>query len=157
MELNLFSRQGKEGKDNRPSFKHPWKIEQVENSLKCRCVRKMSGIPIDKVATQYFELDRINGTGAFNSPLKVMEMFDELKELTPRTIGYFYGDHWYLNFNKGILKRNKNTNQESFYSEETLRNKSLSVYLNLCRDPENVERDRSEPEVLSESTELETT
>jgi hypothetical protein len=116
-----------------PKTKNPWLLETVENGLRATNVKEMQdGIREDKgIPVKYFEYDRLYGTGAFTAPLKVMEMFGELQSITPRTIGYIFGDHKYLYATGGILRRNWKTKKEAFYSDETLRNENIACYMNL--------------------------
>lgn len=110
---------------------------------------KLSGLN-SSIDSQYFEYDRINGTGAFETILKVTELFDELRDITPHTIGYIYKENIYLHKNKGILKRNIETGEESFYSEESLRNENLCNYLQLSANKSD-ERNISKQKVLGYS------
>lgn len=147
-------------KSKERTIRSPWVIEEISNGLKARSVKVLNGIVIKtnkNVAVQYFEYDRIFGRGAFSTILKVMEMFDELKEVTPDTIGYIFKDQIYINYSKGILKRNNKSGEEEFYSEESLRNLSLACYLELVyQDPDHEQENTDRPALLSKSTELET-
>ena len=113
--------------------KNPWFLETVQNGLKATNVKEsVSGIRTNrKIPVQYFEYDRIFGHGAFENALKVTEMFDELKNITPKTKGYIYNGHIFLYHNNGILKVCHEDGEESFYSDDTLRNASLACYLSL--------------------------
>jgi len=141
-------------------IKGPWQIDEISNGLRARSVRLVGGHVISsnkKVPVQYFEYDRIFGRGAFagQSMLKVMDMFDALKKITPKTIGYLFKDDIYLNYDKGILKRNNSSKSEQFFSEESLRNRPLDDYLQLsCDQNPHEEEDTDRGQVLSESTEL---
>lgn len=117
---------------------NPWLLESVENGIKAtnihesaESIRQNNTVPV-----QYFEYDRLFGRNAFHSPLKVMEMFGELQEITPRTKGFIFGSHKYLYHGRGILRVNYQTGKESFYSEDTLRNENVSCYLSLVESTE---------------------
>lgn len=150
---NLFS------KSKERTIKSPWMIEEINNGLKARSVKVVGGIVVKtnkQIPVQYFEYDRIFGRGAFSTILKVMEMFDELREIAPDSIGYIFKEAIYLNYSKGILKRNNKTGDEEFYSEESLRNTALSCYLKLDYQDPDYEEHPDRTALLSESTELET-
>jgi hypothetical protein len=142
--------------------KNPWLIEQVRNGLRATVVKELINRikPFEKISPQYFENDRINGRGAYEADgiLNVMMMFDELKRLTPKTIGYVFLDNKYLYHNDGILKRNIPTSEEEYYSEKTLRNENISNFFQLTHedteDDNGTDIDREE--VHNSSTELET-
>ena len=126
--MKLFERRVKEEKT-----KNPWLLETVENGLKATnifdstdSIRPNRSIPI-----QYFEFDRLFGKGAFQTPLKVMDMFGELQDITPRTKGFIFGEHKYLYHGLGILRVNHETNEEAYFSRETLRNENVSCYLGI--------------------------
>ncbi len=116
-----------------PKTKNPWLLETVENGLRATNIKEtQDSIRADKaIPVQYFEYDRLFGGGVFETPLRVIEMFDELKDITPQTIGYIFSDHKYLYISGGILRRNHITGNESFFSDETLRNQSIACYLSL--------------------------
>ena len=121
-----------------PKTKDPWLLKAVENGLKAVNIRELTGTvrANRKFPVQYFEDDRIYGNGAFDSPMKVMDMFDELKSITPKTKGFIFWPHRYLYHNKGILKEHIETGKESFFSRETLRNEAVSCYLSLVYSQE---------------------
>lgn len=125
-----------EKKESVNKTKNPWWLEKVENGLKATNIRESSGIPDRKIPIQYFEYSRIFGKGAFTAPLKVLEMFDELKKITPQTKGFIFSDHKYLYHNSGILKVNRKNGKEAFFSQDTLRNESVSCYLELIESTE---------------------
>lgn len=116
-----------------PKTINPWLLETVENGLRATNVKELlDDIRADKtIPVKYFEYDRLQGKGAFQAPLRVMEMFSELKSITPKTIGYIFGGYKYLYISDGILRRNHETGKESFYSDETLRNQTIEVYFDL--------------------------
>lgn len=116
-----------------PKTKNPWLLETVENGLRATNVKELlDDIRADKdIPVKYFEYDRLFGGGVFDAPLRVIEMFDELKAITPKTKGYIFSGHKYLYISGGILRRNHKTGKESFFSNETLRNQSIACYLNL--------------------------
>ncbi len=150
--------------------KKPWSITKVENGL-----RAVNGNPTTvkfwptkDIPVKYYEFDRIFGKGAWSSDgvMRVMDMFDDLKRITPLTEYFIFGIHHYINRDDGILKMNRDTKKESFYSTESLRNKDLSSYFSLNYEdgPEIEEseieihgKDTASEEIYSESTELETT
>jgi len=153
--------QNREPKDQTPvnphrKVKSPWLIEEISNGLKAKNVKVIGGVVVasnKKVGVQYFEFDRIYGRGAFNSEgyLRVMDMFDELQEVTPKSIGYIFKDSIYLNYqNKGILKRNNKSGKEDFYSEESLRNENIANYLQLddCNQDSTYEEEDTDREDL---------
>jgi len=127
-ELKLFKKKDKTGK-----ITDPWFIETVENGLKATNVKVMSDrLRINrKVPIKYFEYNRIFGIGAFTSPLKVEEILKELKDETPNTKGFVFGNHKYYFLNNGLLRIEIGTEYESFYSEDTLRNQSVACYFKL--------------------------
>ncbi len=118
-----------------PKTSNPWLLETVENGLRATSVKELlDDIRADRaIPVQYFEYDRLFGDGAFREKgaLRVMRMFDELKEITPKTVGFIFGLHKYLYSGNGILRKNYETGRESFYSEETLRNQNIACYFNL--------------------------
>jgi len=121
-------------KEPRPEkTKNPWLLETVENGLRATNIKELlDDIRPDKsIPVKYFEYDRLFGGGAFTAPLKVMEMFNELQVITPKTIGYIFAGYKYLYISDGILRRNHESGRESFFSNETLRNQSIACYLNL--------------------------
>lgn len=139
----------------------PWVIEEISNGLKAKSMKLLGGmltIRNKKISVQYFEFARIYGQDAFREEgiLKVMEMFDELKAVTPKTIGYVFKDNSYINFKRGILKRNNKTGEENFYSEETLRNENISNYLQLScsTDPLDEKTDTDREEIHNQCTDL---
>lgn len=133
--LTLFK--GKTEKDRRSQKKNPWFLETVQNGLKATNVKETStGIRPTKTEVQYFEFDRIFGQGAFDVPLRMPEMFDELKEITPKTKGFIFGPHKYLYHRGGILRVRHDNGRESFFSDETLKNESVACYLNLVYSQE---------------------
>jgi len=145
------------------TVKSPWVIEEIANGLKARSVKFRNGIYVKKnkkIPVQYFENDRIFGRGVFvdDGILKVMKMFDELKNITPLTIGYIFGDNIYLNYNKGILKRSDKTGEENFYSEGTLQNEHMAHYLELSciTDPTYERKDTDRVALHGYNPELET-
>jgi len=149
------------GKENTCTVTGPWVIEEISNGLKAKSMRFAGGkltMRNKKIPIQYFEYDRIYGRLAFvdKGILKVMDMFDELKEVTPKSIGYIFKDNSYLNYdNKGILKRNNKTGEEDFYSEETLRNENIFNYLKLECDnnPPDENKDTDRSSLLSSNSE----
>lgn len=116
-----------------PTTKNPWLLETVENGLRATNIREsQDDIRPDKsIPVKYYEYDRLFGGGVFTAPLKVLEMFDELRAITPKTKGYIFAGHKYLYISGGILRKNHETGKESFFSNETLRNQSIACYLNL--------------------------
>ncbi len=122
----------------KPKTKDPWLLETVENGLRATNIREFTGmIKVNRgIPVQYFEDDRIYGHGAFDCALKVLDMFDELRDITPRTRGFIFGSHKYLYHGKGILKEHIETGRESFFSNETLMNENISCYLNLIYSQE---------------------
>ncbi len=126
-------KENKPPKDKRPQTKHPWLLETVQNGLKATNIKDLiSEIKANKkVPIQYFEYDRIFGTGVFESPLKVTALFDELRTITPRTKGYIFNGHKYLYHGAGILRISHEDGEESYFSDDTLRNASLACYLSL--------------------------
>jgi hypothetical protein len=152
---NLFPKAKEQANDG------PWVIEEISNGLKARNVTLKYGVvrtANKNIPVQFFEYDRIFGKGAFLTTgiLKVMDMFNELQELTPETSGYVFKDAIYLYHSKGILKRNNRSNSEEFYSIETLKNKALASYLKLDHQDPDYERDSNRSEVHSGCTELQT-
>lgn len=140
---------------------NPWLIEQVKNGLKAVNVKILTdSLRITKkIQTQYFENDRIYGTGAYvgESVLKVIDMFDELRAITPNTIGYIYDRRKYLYHNGGILRKDLQTKEEEFFSEKTIRNENVDNFFQLTQETdenEEYETDTTEPDVYSDSTEL---
>ena len=124
--------------DKKPKTKDPWFLESVENGLKATNVREgSSGIrPNKPVPIKYFEYDRLFGVKAYSAPLKVMEMFGELQEITPNTKGFIFGQHKYLYHEDGILRRNYKTGNEAYISGKTLLNESVSCYLGIMEPDE---------------------
>ena len=153
---NLFPKKEKECK-----IKGPWVIEEIQNGLKARSMKLVGGMVVGnnkKIPVQYFEYDRIFGRGAFDEILRVMDMFDELRNLTPRTIGYIFKENSYLHHDQGILKRNNKTKVEDYFSAESLRNENLANYLQLnCTQNPDEEEDTDRGPVHSACTELQTT
>jgi len=123
----------KERSARKTQSKNPWFLETVQNGLRATNVKEsVSGIRKNKkIPVQYFEFDRIFGHGAFENALKVTEMFDELKNITPKTKGYIYNGHVFLYHNNGILKICHKDGEESYFSDDTLRNASLACYFSL--------------------------
>lgn len=115
--------------------KNPWLLQPVENGLRATNVREMQDYcrPEKRIPVKYFEYDRLFGEGAFRSDgaLHVTKMFGELKEITPKTIGFIFGKHHYLYATNGILRKHHDTGDEAFFSDETLRNQSTICYLNI--------------------------
>jgi hypothetical protein len=153
----------KENKTNPTT--NPWLIEQVKNGLRATVVKELFDRikPFTKISPQYFENDRINGLNAYQDDgiLKVMDMFDELQVLTPKTIGYIYTDNKYLYHNGGILKRHIKTKEEEFFSAKTLRNENIDNFFQLtCREAEIIDddngTDNDRETVHEQSAELET-
>ena len=130
-------------KDTRPKTINPWFLETVQNGLKATNVKESSiGITENKkIPTQYFEYDRIFGQGAFESALKVPEMFSELQNITPKTKGFIFGRHNYFYHGNGILRIGHNAGKEAFFSDDTLRNESVACYLSLVysREEDRIE------------------
>lgn len=147
--------------DRECKVKSPWLIEQISNGLKARNVKVIGGVVVKTnkaIPIKYFMYDRIFGTGSYDTVLKVMEMFDELQDVTPRSIGYIFQNSIYLNYDRGILKRNNKTGVEDFFSEQSLRNKALADYLKLddCQqDSTYEEEDTDRADVHNTCTELE--
>lgn len=117
-------------RDKRDQTKNPWLLETVRNGLKATNIKESSaGIRENKrISVQYFEFDRIYGHHAFDSALKVTELFSELQNITPRTKGYIFGEHKYVYHGNGILKINHSTAEEEYFSDDTLRNQSVACY-----------------------------
>ena len=87
--MNLVKYKTREEKKN-PTI-NPWFLETVQNGLKATNVKESSiGITENKkIPTQYFEYDRIFGQGAFESALKVPEMFRASKHNAKNKRVYF--------------------------------------------------------------------
>jgi hypothetical protein len=124
--------------EKKPKTRNPWLLESVENGIKATNVRETTDAVREnkRVPIQYFEYDRLFGKGAFDSPLKVLELFGELQGITPRTVGYIFGRHKYLYHANGILRVNHTNGKESYYSDDTLRNESVPVYFDLIESTE---------------------
>jgi len=117
--------------------RNPWFLESVQNGLKATNIREQSQTPDRKVPVQYFENDRIFGTGAFESAMKVPELFKELTDITPKTKGFIFNGHHYLYLNDGVLRIRHSDKEESFFSEPTLRNQNVACYFSyLAYSPE---------------------
>ncbi len=115
--------------------KKPWLISRVQNGLKA-----VNGEPTlvrfsrnKKIPVKYYEYDRIYGRRAFKDDgvMKVYDLFDELKEITPKTEYFIFGDCNYINRHDGILVKNRTTKKEEFFSSATLANHNIAVYFNL--------------------------
>lgn len=120
-------------KENTCAF--PWVITKVVNGLKA-----VNGKPTavrffinKKLPVQYYEYDRIFGRGAFAETgiLRVNDLFDELKEITPFTEYFVFGENDYINRDDGILKKHHKTGAELFFSNETLQNENIANYFQL--------------------------
>ena len=118
--------------------RNPWLLESVENGLRATNIYESSESirPNKSIPVRYFEYDRLFGKGVFQSPLKVMDMFGELKAVTPRTKGFIFGDHKYYYHAQGILRINHSNGKEAFYSEDTLRNANVTCYLGIVESTE---------------------
>jgi hypothetical protein len=141
-------------RDRTPKNKTPWLITRIENGLKAVNVkdsRILGFSPVKELPTRYFEFDRIYGQGAFAGcgPLRVIELFDELREVTPRTVGYICGQYNYILRPDGIRRQNRKNMAESFFSDETLRTTSTTSFLQI----EN-EADSGESTVHGEGSEF---
>ena len=141
-------------RDKTPKHKTPWLITRISNGLKAVNVKDSPIIgyrPVKGVETKYFEYDRIYGKGAFSGAgiLKVNDLFDELRERTPMTIGYIFEPYNYLLRTDGIRQQNRETGDELFFSDETLRNSNVATFLRLTD-----ETDQSRDEVYSEGSEF---
>jgi hypothetical protein len=119
----------KERPDKKNPTRNPWFLESVQNGLKATNIREQSLTPNRSVPPQYFENDRLFGTGAFESPLKVTDFVKELNEITPRTKGLIFDGHHYLYVNGGILRIRHSDQKEAFFSDETLVNQNVACYL----------------------------
>ncbi len=140
-------------RDRTLRHKTPWLITRIANGLKAVNVKDSTVLgyrPVKGVETKYFEYDRIYGKGAFNGAgiLKVMDLFDELKILTPLTIGYIFEPYNYLLRFDGIRQQDRETGDELFFSDETLRNSNVATFLRLTDEADN-----SGEEVYSEGPE----
>jgi len=136
--LNRFKRSetpklDKVTRENKCSY--PWLITEVVNGLKA-----VNGNPTyikflvnKKLKTQYYEYDRIFGKGAFSSKgvLRVTDLFEELKRITPYTEYFIFAENDYINRDDGILKKNHRNGEEMFFSNETLQNENLANYFSL--------------------------
>lgn len=141
--------------------KKPWLITRVQNGLKA-----VNGEPTilrfavnKKFPTQYFEYDRIYGRGAFSESgiMQVNKLFGELQEITPRTEYFIFGDWNYYTREDGILATNRRTKKELFLSNETILNKSVSVFLQLEETSKHGRIDESDSdreEVYRQGSEL---
>jgi len=146
------------------STTNPWLIEQVKNGLKAVNVKILTDLirPDKKLPAVYFENDRIQGTGAYASDgiLKVMDMFDELQDLTPKTIGYIFNNKKYLYHCGGILRIDTRSKDEEYFSGKTLRNENIDNFFQLSHTEPEIAEDEdntTREDVYSESTELTTT
>ena len=117
--------------------RNPWFLESVHNGLKATNIREETQTPNRAVPIQYFENDRIFGQGAFETAMKVPDLFKELTDITPKTKGFIFEGHHYLYLNGGILRIRHSDNEEAFFSEPTLRNQSVACYFSyLAKAPE---------------------
>lgn len=139
-------------RDRTPKQKTPWLLTQIENGVKAVNVKdSLLGFrPVKAVDTKYFEYDRIFGKNAFNGAgiLKVLDLFDELRTLTPRTIGYIFGQYNYLTRFDGIRQQHREDGTELFFSDETLRNSNVATFFEL-----NYETNTCRQEVHGEGSE----
>jgi hypothetical protein len=146
---------------------NPWLIEPVINGLRATNIKEYPAFvrANKKLKPQYFENDRIYGRNAYidNGVMHVFELFDELREITPNTIGYVFDNTKYNYCNEGILKIHSNK-QEEYVSDKTLRNENIGNFFKLIPsdsdpiEPEIVENEEynDRETVHSQSTDLET-
>jgi len=114
--------------------RNPWYLETVQNGLKATNIREQSQTPDRNIPPQYFENDRLFGTGAFASPLKVTDFVKELNDITPKTKGLIFDGHHYLYINGGILRISHSNQKEAFFSNETLVNQNVACYFSYLVD-----------------------
>jgi len=141
----MFGRYKKKAEDYIPKekeekTKNPWYFEKIRNGLKATNVfESSSGLSENRrIPVQYFEYDRIYGRNAYSNKsfLKVIDMFDELCALTPKTRGFIFGEYHYLYHGMGIVRINHETENEDYFSNDTLRNENVACYFNLVENPD---------------------
>lgn len=132
-QINFFKK-----KDKSLTLTDPWLLENVENGIKATNIKELSDRirPNKFIPIIYFENSRLFGFGAFQTSMKITELFKELQEETPETKGFIFGDYKYYFLNKGILRKKIDSDKEAFFSEDTLRNENVACYLKLVYSTE---------------------